>query len=70
MLLTETGLISIITIGTAFLSAALGFCYKSKCSRIKLACIEIERDTNTELEEDTMAAGKSVTRGQNVLNQV
>ena len=74
MILTETGLISIITIGTAFLSACLGFCYKSKCSRIKMGCLEIDRDTKGELKEDLaeVARRRSITksRSENLLNQV
>ena len=61
--ITETGLISIITIGTAFLSACLGFCYKSKCSRIKLGCLEIDRDTKGEVKEDLAQMGnKNLSR--------
>lgn len=65
-MITETGLISIITIGTAFLSAALGFCYKSKCSHIKMGCIEINRDTTVELKEDLA----EVARRRSIPNQV
>lgn len=74
-LLTETGLISIITLGTAFLSAALGMCYKSKCSSIKFCGVEINRDTQAELKEDMVMldrAKKPSFEGKyaNVINHV
>jgi hypothetical protein len=71
--LTETGLISIITIGMAFLSAVVGVCYKSKCSHIKCCygCMDIDRDIKSELKEDLAQLGKNgISRAttQNELN--
>ena len=51
-MLTETGVISIVTMGFAFLTGALGFAYKSKCSNFKCCCIDVTRDIKTELKED------------------
>jgi len=44
---------------TAFFGFIIGmthFCYKSKCSKVKVCCIEIER--NVEVEEDIDLASK------------
>jgi hypothetical protein len=37
--------------GFAFLSGALAYLLKSKCSRVKCCCLEIIRDIDAELEE-------------------
>lgn len=59
--ITETGLISIITIGMAFLSACLGVAYKAKCSHMKccFGCMDIDRDIKSELKEDLAQLGKN-----------
>jgi hypothetical protein len=59
--LTETGLISIITLGMAFLTAALGVAYKAKCSHIKccFGFMDIDRDIKSELKEDLAQLGKN-----------
>ena len=41
--------------GFAFLSGALAYALKSKCSRVKCCCLEIIRDIDAELEEGTVA---------------
>jgi hypothetical protein len=49
-----------ITVGTAFLLAVLGVCYKSKCRTIECCCIKIVRDTEGELAEDKIEHTKEV----------
>ena len=49
--LSETFWITFTTMGFAFLSGALAYALKSKCSRVKCCCLEIIRDIDAELEE-------------------
>ena len=51
-MISEIFLTSISTLGIGFLTAALGVCYKSKCSEMDCFCFHIKRDTKTELRED------------------
>ena len=51
-MITETGIITLATMGFAFLTAFLGICYKSKCTSFKCCCFDIKRDIKTELKED------------------
>ena len=51
-MVTETFLLSAITIIAGLLSATIAVCYKSKCSHIRCCCFDVERDTTTELKED------------------
>ena len=53
--LSETFWITFTTMGFAFLSGALAYALKSKCSRVKCCCLEIIRDIDAELEEGTVA---------------
>jgi hypothetical protein len=73
--LTEVGLISLATMGFAFLTAALGVAYKSKCSHVRCCgCMEIERNIEIELKEDLaeVARRRSIEnpRNMNMLNQI
>ena len=34
------------------ISVCFGYMYRSKCSKIKLCCLEVERDTHNEIEID------------------
>ncbi len=49
--LSETFWITFTTMGFAFLSGALAYALKSKCSRVKCCCLEIIRDIDAEMEE-------------------
>lgn len=40
----------------AFIATMTHFCYRSKCSKVKICCIEIER--NVEVEEEIDLANK------------
>lgn len=44
----ETTLVVIIIAGVALLALCVRACFASKCRRVKLGCIEIERDTSRE----------------------
>lgn len=69
MLISETGIISLSTMFLAFLSAALGVAYKSKCSHMKCCCIEVDRDIKSELKEDMAQLGKhEVSRAASQIN--
>ena len=49
---TETFLLSALTIGSGIIMGVVGVCYKSKCSRLKCCCIDIERNVIVEEHED------------------
>ncbi len=51
--LSETFWITFTTMGFGFLTGALAYALKSKCSRVKCCCLEIIRDIDAELEEGT-----------------
>ena len=44
----ETSIILICLVGVGFLAYCIRACYMSKCNRVKLGCIEIERNVNHE----------------------
>ena len=44
----ETTLVIIVVVGVAFLVYITKACFMSKCRKVKLGCIEIERDTSGE----------------------
>ncbi len=51
--------ISILTIFCGSLGLLIRYSYKSKCSKFKCCCIEIERDIEAEKEEDLTLQCKS-----------
>ena len=53
--LSETFWITFTTMGFAFLSGALAYALKSKCTRVKCFGLEIIRDIDAELEEGSVA---------------
>ena len=52
MMPTETFYITMIGIVTTFLGVVLRYAYKSKCQRVDFCGVHIERDTESELQED------------------
>jgi hypothetical protein len=53
MTLTETGLITITTMGFALLTLIVRYCYKSKCEDFQVVgCLKIHRNVNDELKND------------------
>ena len=44
--------LSIATLACTFLTLSIKYCYKSKCKEVKLCCLKITRDIETELKED------------------
>jgi hypothetical protein len=44
--------LSIATLICTFVTLSIKYCYKSKCKEVKLCCLKIIRDTETELKED------------------
>lgn len=73
-MLTETFLISISTMGFAFLTGMIGICYRSKCSHVRCCgCMEIERNVEIELQEDMaeVARRRSLEKPRsNIINTV
>jgi len=49
---SETFLLSALTIGSGIIMGVVGVCYKSKCARFKMCCIDIERNVIVEEHED------------------
>jgi hypothetical protein len=52
MSLSETFWITFTGAGFAFLGLFIRYAYMSKCSHLRLCCVEIDRDVATELQED------------------
>ncbi len=44
----ETTIVALAIAGVAFLAFIIRSCYMSKCKRVKLCCLEVERDTSQE----------------------
>lgn len=59
--------ISIATLFSSVIGLAFRFCFKSKCSKCKCCCIEIQRDIQTELVED-LEIMKNTNRKQSFQN--
>jgi hypothetical protein len=53
----------------AFIIAMTHFCYRSKCSKVKICCIEIERNVSIE-EEIDLAKKSNETDEENNLSSV
>jgi hypothetical protein len=51
-MLSEIFLSFLVASISALCGITLKLCYDSKCKKIDLCCIKIERDTESELEED------------------
>jgi hypothetical protein len=47
----ETFWISFITICSTLLMVSVKYCLKSKCSTVKLCCLEIHRNTSEEVPD-------------------
>jgi len=45
--------LSLATMGFAFLSLIIRYCYKSKCEDIKIGCIKIHRNVDDEMKGDS-----------------
>jgi hypothetical protein len=57
-MVTETFLLSALTIVAGLISGACALCYKSKCSDVSCCCFKIHRDTKIEEEEDMASTKK------------
>ena len=44
--------LSLSTVICSGIALSFKFCYKSKCAEVKICCIKIKRDINTERVED------------------
>jgi hypothetical protein len=51
-MLSEIFLSFLVGSASALCAITLKLCYDSKCKKIELCCIKIERDTTGEIEED------------------
>lgn len=51
-MVTETFLLSALTIAAGLISGAIAMAYKSKCVKFHCWCIDIERDVKVEEKED------------------
>ena len=65
-MVTETFLLSVITIVAGLVSGAFALCYKSKCSDVSCCCFSIKRDTRAEEEEDMAVINGTTKRGEAV----
>lgn len=54
MVLSETFWIAFVSTMSASCLVTMRWCYRSKCSSVKLCCIEIKRDTNGEESLDAI----------------
>jgi len=52
VVITETFLLSALTIGSGIIMGIVGVCYKSKCAKFRMCCIDIERNVIVEEHED------------------
>jgi hypothetical protein len=59
MSLSDPVLIIIIGSATALIGLGLKICYSSKCTHIKLGCIDIDRDTAHEVAINMSASPQS-----------
>lgn len=53
-MLSEVFLTSLYVASFGFLGGLLAFLYKSKCTRIKICCIDITRDVDVEQQENML----------------
>ena len=65
-MISEVFLTSALTLGIGVFTAALGVCYKSKCTSCDMFCIHIKRDIKSEVKEDmaTLKRGETVPNVQ------
>ena len=56
--INSTFYLSLATMSFAFLSGALAYTIKSKCSSVDMCCLRIVRDTSGELREDELELEK------------
>ena len=63
-MVTETVLLSALTIGAGLLSGLFAICYKSKCTDISCCCFKVHRDVSVEEEEDAAAAAAATATVQ------
>ncbi len=52
--------LSIATLLCTFMTLSIKYCYKSKCKEVKMCCIKITRDIETELKEDIQNPRESI----------
>lgn len=52
--MSEVFWVGLYTAGIGFVLAIARFAYKSKCSKIDMCCIRIERNTEAEVKEDIL----------------
>jgi hypothetical protein len=48
IVMLETTIVALVIAGVAFFAFLIRSCYMSKCRRVKLCCLEVERDTSQE----------------------
>ena len=60
----------VLSSSIAFLLAIFRLCYKSKCSSIKMPCIEIVRDTTGEEKTDELEIQSKVNSVKNETKSV
>ena len=61
-MLSEVFLTSLYIASFGFLGGLLAFLYKSKCTRIKICCLDITRDVDVEQQEDMITLGQTQTQ--------
>jgi hypothetical protein len=52
--------LSIATLLCTCMTLSIKYCYKSKCKEVKMCCIKITRDIETELKEDIQNPRESI----------
>ena len=55
MLITETFLLSSLTLLLGFFTGVVGMCYRSKCKDLSCCCFHVVRDIEAEEKEDLAA---------------
>lgn len=61
-MLSEVFLTSLYIATFGFLGGLLAFLYKSKCTRIKICCLDITRDVDVEQQEDMLTITQAQTQ--------
>jgi len=69
MALSETFLITLMTTASATFLVTIRWCYRSKCSNVKMCCIEIQRDTEGEESLDRIQQPPSPTSSNKMIER-
>ena len=72
MALSESFWIFLVTSGAGLVLACMKICYDSKCENINLCCLNIKRDTKSEIqvENDRMKHGIKTDRKPSIDSEI